>query len=183
MIWLTRAGLFDSALDLELPELCVAQETSQSLFEELLLGAPTTGHAAASVPLSRMWQGYEIALAGYSVAYLATMVSFGVNGASRALVLAQAVARMRVASEDGEPMVMPPWLSDIDVLRSHRSNLVRRFPERYAEAWPRNPPLMPYLWPIVDDDGGYVLKLSKYDRGLLATGERALPKSILERIQ
>lgn len=183
MIWLTRASLFDSAQDLELPELCVAQEASQSLFNELLFDEPYPGHAAAPVPLVRMWQGYEIALAGYSVACLATMVSFGVLGYSRALVMAQAVAQLRRSSEDGEPMVMPPWLSDADVLRSHRSNLVRRFPERYSGKWPRTLQLMPYVWPTVDDDGGYVLKLSKYDRGLLATGERALPKGILERIQ
>jgi hypothetical protein len=58
---------------------------------------------------------------------------------------------------------------------------MRRWPSTYS--FPRNPKDMPYLWPIVDDDGGYTLRLSKYDRELLAKGERSLSKNILERIE
>jgi len=181
MTWMTRASLFDSALDMELPELAMAQIHSQSLLNELLFGEPDVDMKAAPLPLSRMWQGYEVALAGYSVACAAVMVSFGVTTGLRPQVMAQGVAQLRAGSEGDEPLVLPPWIQDIDVLRSHRSNMMRRWPGRYD--WPRTPVNMPYIWPIVDDAGGYILKLSKYDRGLLASGERKLPTNILERIQ
>lgn len=183
MTWMTRMSLFDSAQDLELDQLVVAHKESYALFMELVYGEPdetivVNGEIGAPAPLRFMWEGYEVALAGLSVAYAAQLVALGVNAVQTSLTLAETVKELR-RNEDA-PFEMPPWIQDIDVLTSHRSNLLRRWPESYS--WPRTPRLMPYLWPVCDDDGGYVLKLSKYDKGLLASGERALPASILERI-
>lgn len=180
MTWMTRVSLFDSALDMKLPELTLAHSESESLFNELVFGEANGEHGAAPKPLVMMWFGYETALAGYSVACAATLVSYGVTTGVRSAELARTMKEMRDVG-DPAPFIMPPWSEDIDVLRSHRSNMMRRWPERYN--WPRTPARMPYLWPIVDGDGGYVLKLSKYDKDLLAKKERSLPKDILERIQ
>lgn len=178
MTWLTRSSLFDSALDMELPELARTAHESYALFMELVFGEPDDEFGPAPAPLVAMWVGYEAALAGYSVACAATLVSFGVTDASRPLALAQTTRELRQGGDD-MPLEMPPWLMDIDVLRSHRSNMMRRWPDRYN--WPRTPELMPYLWPVVDDSGGYTLKISKYDRELLAKGERKLPHDIQKR--
>lgn len=179
MTWFTRASLFDAALDLELPELALTHRESNALFMELVYDEPDDEFGPAPAPLRAMWVGYEVALAGYSVACAATLVSFGVSDLSRPLAVAQAVKALRLGGDDA-PLVMPPWLEDVDVLVSHRSNMMRRWPDRYD--WPRTPPLMPYVWPVVTPDGKYTLKLSKYDRELLAKGERALPASIQKRI-
>jgi len=180
MTWVTRISLFDSAEDLALPQLALAQRESESLFTELVFGDGDPEHGPAPAPLKMMWQGYEGALAGYSVACAAILVGHGVTNGVRSLDIANTVKDLR-RSGDPVPFDMPPWLEDIDVLMSHRSNLMRRWPDTYK--FPRNPSDMPYLWPIVDDDGGYVLKLSKYDRDLLAKGERTLSKKIMERIE
>lgn len=180
MTWMTRMSLFDSALDLELPELALAFNEAESLFNEMVFGEASDEVGSAPAPLQAMWYGYETALAGYAVACAATLVSFGVSTGVRSLALAQTIRELRRNGDESE-FILPPWIEDVDVLMSHRSNLMRRWPDRYTFA--RNPKSMPYLWPVVDEDGGYVLKLSKYDKALLAKGERSLPKSILERIQ
>jgi len=179
MTWFTRKSIFDSAEDLALPQLALAQRESEALFNEMVFGEPDEDHGKAPVPLVRMWIGYEAALAAYSISCAAVMVQHGITSGTRALEIANAVEELR--RQDEQPFVTPPWMEDIDVLMSHRSNLMRRWPEHYK--FPRNPSDMPYLWPIVDDDGGYVLKLSKYDRELLDKGERNLSKTVMERIQ
>lgn len=183
MTWLTRMSIFDSAEDLALPQLAQAHRESEALFYELVFGISDEDAddpvGPAPVPLIGMWRGYEAALAAYSVACATLMVSHGVSTGIRTLEMANTITELR-QSGDPVPYEPPPWLQDIDVLMSHRSNLMRRWPEAYS--FPRNPKDMPYLWPVVDDDGGYVLKLSKYDRGLLASGERSLNKKIMERI-
>ncbi len=178
MTWMPNKSLFDSVGALELDQLAVAAVEAESLFNELVYGEPSEGMSAAPLPLVRMWIGYEAALAGYVAACAVTLVGYGVSATHRALRVSQSLGQLR-RSED-VPFVLPPWFEDLYVLRSHRSNLMRRWPESYA--WKGTPERMPYLWPIVDEDGGYVLKLSKYDKGLLASGERVLPRSIAGRI-
>ena len=179
MTWVTRISLLDSAEDLELPQLAVANRESEALFYELVYGVSDDELGSAPTPLVGMWSGYETALAAYSVATAATLVRHGVTGSTRALAIANTIKELRQGG-DPAPFEMPPWIGDIDVLMSHRSNLMRRWPNAYS--FPRNPKDMPYLWPIVDGDGGYVLKVSKYDRELLAKGERRLSKATMERV-
>lgn len=178
MTWFTRKSIFDSAEDLELPQLALAQRESEALFNQMVFGEPDEDLGGAPMPLVRMWIGYEAALAAYSIACSAVLIQHGVTNTTRSLAIANTIQTMRM--DDDLPFEMPPWVEDVDVLMSHRSNLMRRWPESYK--FPRNPADMPYLWPIVDDDGGYVLKLSKYDRELLEKGERKLSKTVMERI-
>jgi hypothetical protein len=179
MTWMTNVSLFDSAEALALPQLALAQVESFALFNELMYSEPSEERGSAPAPLKMMWQGYEVALAAYSVATATILVKHGVTAAGSPLALTQSVRDLRQSGELAE-LVLPPWFEDTDVLRSHRSNLMRRWPEVYS--WNRTKPDMPYLWPVVDDNGGYELRLSKYDRNLLANGERSLPPTIMERI-
>lgn len=179
MTWFTRMSLLDSAEDLALPQLALAQRESEALFNEMVFGEPDEEYGKAPAPLVMMWNGYEAALAAYSIACAAVLVQHGLTNGTRSLEIANTVERIRV--QEDMPFEMPPWIEDVDVLMSHRSNLMRRWPDLYS--FRRNPTDMPYLWPIVDDDGGYVLKLSKYDRELISKGERKLSKTVMERIQ
>lgn len=179
MTWMTRKSILDSLEDLSLNQLALAQRESEALFNQLLFDEVDPEHGEAPVPLVGMWRGYEAALAAYSVGAGAILVSHGVSSGIRSLEIAKVIDQLRTGG-DPTPYEPPPWFEDIDVLMSHRSNLMRRWPDAYK--FPRNPTDMPYLWPIVDDDGGYSLRLSKYDRELLAKGERRLSKTVLERI-
>ncbi|MBK8246369.1 MAG: MSMEG_6728 family protein [Gemmatimonadetes bacterium] len=78
---------------------------------------------------------------------------------------------------DGTTPEDPPWLKDRWVLRSHRSNLMRKAPHIYGDKYDGTPENMPYLWPVIDPmkTEGYYLRLSKPDMARLATGERVLP--------
>jgi hypothetical protein len=96
--------------------------------------------------------------------------------------------------------VIPPWMRDKDIVRSHRSHLRRRYPgkdvgagrpgtgmnEGYggypASLWPGCPNNWPVLWPVVDGDD-YVLKVARADLGLLETGVLALPGYVQERVE
>jgi len=176
MTWLTRASLLDTASDLETDLLFQTMEESIVLLTDLVYESDTREETLAH-PVSKMWMGYEKSLAAYAAAISFELHTRGVAGQQH--LTAKSVAN---ALGDDEFM-LPPWLGDADVLRSHRSNLARRWPEQYSELWAQTPARMPYVWPFVDEDGGYGLFVSKYDRDLLASGERVLPASIKKRIE
>lgn len=179
MTWMPNMSLFDSAGALELDQLAVAMVESASLFNELIYDEPDPELGKAPAPLRLMWLGYETALAGYVAACSASLVAYGVSSSTLSLGVAQTMTVLR--RDEDAPMVMPPWFTDTDVLRSHRSNLMRRWPDSYS--WKGTPLRMPYLWPKVDDEGGYKILLSKYDKALLNSGDRSLAKSILKRVE
>ena len=179
MTWFTAMSLFDSAENLATPQLAQTQRESQALLYEMTYGTPDEELGSAPVPLKLMWRNYEVALAAYSIACCAALVGRGISTGVQALEMANTIQELRDGG-DPAPLEIPPWLADIDMLTSHRSNLMRRWPDEYS--WRRIQPGMPYLWPVVDDDGGYELRLSKYDKKLLANGERKLSKAIKERV-
>ena len=171
--WMTRMSYLDTAADLDSDMLMqLAQESSELVREMLTVGENQS-------PTVRMWQGYEVALAAYSASM---EVELATRGVFTHLHLETATLIRDLGRSDDNEYDAPPWLEDADVLRSHRSNLVRRWPEQYGNSWAKTPELWPYIWPFVSD-GGYVLMLSKHDKKLLASGERVLPKKIIERIE
>lgn len=42
----------------------------------------------------------------------------------------------------------PPWLGDSRFHDSHKSNLLRKFPEYYRKFWPEFTNSLPYYWPV-----------------------------------
>lgn len=176
MTWMTRMSFFDTAADLEVDLLATSYYDSVGLFDFLVY---QEGDLAENHPAVRMWQGYHVALGMYAAATASTLVVHGISVGLETMKMAGAVEEMR--REEEQPFVLPPWIKDTDVLRSHRSNIVRRWPE-YADVWPGTPERMPYLWPFVDDEGGYSLMVSKHDKQALADGDRALPKTIAKKV-
>ena len=182
MTWITAKSLFDSAASLDTPQLALAYSEGESMFNELIWGEPNEPHGPMPTPLRNMWSGYEVALAAYVVACGATLVAHGVSTGVRSLAIADTVAQLRAGEESGAPLVLPPWFEDVDIMRSHRSNLMRRWPSAYS--WNRTPNDLPYIWPVIDEgvEGGYKLVLSKHDKDLIARGERSIPKPLRDRI-
>lgn len=180
--WMVNKSIFDSLESLDLPELVLAKRKGFALLESLL-GKNDDEFGA---PIVAMWQGFEPALAAYVAATSAVLIqkfeisgdAEGANNGSGALGVSSLMKEAR--RHEGLPFEAPSWFEDVDILRSHRSNLMRRFPSRYN--FPQNQKDMPYLWPFVQEDGSYIIRISKHDREMLKSGERSLSKSILERI-
>lgn len=178
MTWITRISWFDTAADLSDSLLLQQVKESVEFFHGLLEVAEPMSDEFIAHPLTRCWLGYETAAGTYAAIMSVEAVRRGFHGRSPMDIdVKMAIYRRRMDTS----LVLPPWKDDTDVLRSHRSNLMRRFPSQYS--WQKTPERMPYLWPFVDDEGGYGLFISRHDRELLAAGERQLPNEIKKRIE
>lgn len=135
-------------------------------------------------PAVQMWEGYEPALVLYGLFVCHEWrIVRGLNDNTWGY-FAKMAAEYGIAGVEpiptGQDVENPPWLDDTWVLRSHRSNLVRKAPHIYDEWFPATPEDMPYLWPVIDRKapGGYYLTVSAADLPRLQSGERLLPDGL-----
>lgn len=92
-------------------------------------------------PASKMWQGYEGALAQYLVAGVHELFTRGKDYHDRPWCQ----ELIKYATDNAD---MPPWLGDNRVHSSHRANLLRKNPLHYgAYNWTEKP-TEPYYWPV-----------------------------------
>lgn len=94
-----------------------------------------------SHPATRMWMGYVPALASYGLAMTDEWVARGFADTVREQLLEFAPE----AASDVVPR--PPWLGGEAFHEGHRSNLLVKDPEFYAELFPGTPAGLPYVWP------------------------------------
>lgn len=96
----------------------------------------------ASHPAVKMWAGYENALAFYGEVICRQWRSLGYKD----------TMLFRFSEYLGglgwHDILQPTWLFDESITLSHRSNLVRKFPEHYQSLWPDVPDDLPYVWPV-----------------------------------
>jgi hypothetical protein len=100
-----------------------------------------------SHPAMQMWRGYVPALVRYSLAMVDVWTAEGRADTTRPLI---AEFAPEAAGPRGVELPMPSWLGNEQFHLSHRSNLVRKFPEFYAQRFPGVPDDLPYLWPGTD---------------------------------
>lgn len=182
--WLTRVSWRAASQDLESRQAVLQTIEAYDLFE-YLLGYSDESKEAPPAPLQRMWQGHEYSLGIYAMTMGERVHKLGIKDEIFFKTHDLFQQWKKDAKEDGEPIpswVTPPWARDTDVMRSHRSNLVRRWPRQYSPIFLKTPDNMPYVWPLLDGKGGYNLNVSKFDKDLIAKGERVLPKAIAERV-
>jgi hypothetical protein len=86
-------------------------------------------------PATKMWRGYENALKLYMNLCIDEWVTRGY------------VNNMKYEAIFGE-VEYPPWLGNDKFHDSHKSNLVRKFPEHYCKYFPNVDADLPYAWPI-----------------------------------
>jgi hypothetical protein len=124
----------------------------------------------------QMWSGFERSLCVYGITMC---LEWRVGRRNIESQFGACFAELDDAlKEQGYTAAKPPWLGqhEVDIQRSHRSNLIRLYPE-YAEKYPGTPELMPVIWPVfVGESDEYALKVGKRDLAFLATGERKLPE-------
>jgi len=95
-------------------------------------------------PCVRMWRGYEYSLVHYGVCMCNQWKSLGYKDTCKDKIVA---LRDKCRSISARHRVSPLWLND-DLIRSHQSNLVRKFPEHYRRFFPDVPNDLPYVWPV-----------------------------------
>jgi len=103
-------------------------------------------------PAVLMWAGHEAALAAYGVAVCAEWVARGrpdTCAATMATDLALAgLPPPRTQPEVAADALLPPWLGDDRLHRSHRAALLRKDPAHYGPLFPDVDPDLPYFWPV-----------------------------------
>ena len=91
-------------------------------------------------PAVKMWRGYAYALAQYGVAVCKEWRARGYKD-SLLPFFEDAITVLPASAP-------PPWVSDPAFHRAHQSNLVRKLPGYYVQAFPGVPPDLPYVWPV-----------------------------------
>ena len=118
-------------------------ETLQVLRSLLL---PTYGWQ--NHPVSRMWRGYIPGLTAYGLANVDAWTERGHADTTRDLMAEFAPEVVGVAqAELAEAGLLPRWIGDEEVHRSHRSNLIRKDSAYYSALFPDTTGELEYVWP------------------------------------
>jgi Pyrimidine dimer DNA glycosylase len=110
----------------------------------------------ANHPAVRMWRGRTPALVAYGLAMVRVWRERGFADGTHAQIaeFAPEVAG-RAQAELGAAGLLPSWVGDQALHRSHRSNLLAKDPEfyrpRFTELFGPEPDDLPYVWPEPDD--------------------------------
>lgn len=87
-------------------------------------------------PAVKMWRGYETALSYYGDCIIQEWVRRGYQN------------NMKIFGVKPKEEEYPEWFGTFQFHRSHRSNLIRKFPEHYRQFWPYEKDDLPYVWPV-----------------------------------
>ena len=107
-------------------------------------------------PVVRMWRGRTAALVVYGRAMVAEWRSRGFADSTDRLISEFAPEAADATQADmADAGLLPTWVGNEELHRSHRSNLLAKDPGFYraafAEHFPGEPEDLPYLWPEPDD--------------------------------
>ena len=124
---------------------------------QVLRGLTVPGYGWRHHPAVRMWTGYEEALVRYGLEVCRVWCEQGHQDSCAGSLLAglpaprpgTEVRDQRQLAADGE---LPPWLGDEAFHESHRSALLRKDPQTYADLFAGTPDDLPYVWPASDRD-------------------------------
>jgi len=89
-------------------------------------------------PAREMWRGYENALVMYGQAICNEWLSRGYKDTCFGKITAHYNSNLN--SE------LPSWVGREDIHLSHKSNLIRKYPEYYKPFWPDVPDNLEYIW-------------------------------------
>jgi hypothetical protein len=104
-------------------------------------------------PASKMWKNNRLMLISYTIAMCNEWSSRGYQDSikNRVTRLVSPLYPADTLSQqyivEHYPAQIPSWLGDERLHRSHRSNLIRKFPEHYSQYW-QEPDNISYYWPV-----------------------------------
>jgi hypothetical protein len=109
------------------------------------------GYAWSQHPAVLMWKGYEEALGRYGLTMCEVWGELGFGDTCATTIVsdlaAAGITSIRTYEELEHAGALPPWLTDTELQRSHRSPLVRKDPRHYGSLFPGVPGDLPYVWP------------------------------------
>ncbi|HEY4624921.1 MAG TPA: MSMEG_6728 family protein [Blastococcus sp.] len=110
----------------------------------------------ANHPAVLMWRGRSPALTAYGLAMARTWRARGFADSTEPQIGEFAPHVVGMRQEDlADAGLLPSWLGDDGLHRSHRSNLIAKDPDfyrpRFAELFGPEPDDLPYVWPGPDD--------------------------------
>jgi hypothetical protein len=125
-----------------------------------------------------MWTGFEYRLILHGMRLAHELIAIRHIAVAEGLTAYIAKIGIELEEAGDTDRTDPPWVGNLDVHRSHRSQLIRLDPQSYADRWPNTPPRMPALWPQLVDKAsrGYRLRLSLSEARRLRAGARVLPE-------
>ena len=108
-----------------------------------------------SHPVVRMWRGRTAALVVYGLAMVRVWRERGFADSTETLIAEFAPEMAGAAQDDlAAAGLLPSWVGDEALHRSHRSNLLAKDPDyyrpRFAERFGAEPEDLPYMWPVAD---------------------------------
>jgi hypothetical protein len=96
------------------------------------------GYGWQNHPAVRMWRGFPEGVAAYALAICDEW-----SGRGRKDTVADSVRADLAAAA-----LLPTWLGDDRVHRSHRQVLLHKLPEHYTAQFPHDEPGDTYVWPV-----------------------------------
>ncbi len=94
-------------------------------------------------PAVLMWEGYESCLAKYIISICKEWIGRGYKDT----ILQKTYDLCKIFCLNYEYPTNPLWLGREDFHLSHKSNLIRKMPERYKFVWFDVSDNLPYIWP------------------------------------
>jgi len=95
-------------------------------------------------PAVLMWKNYESALCKYGYAICDEWTNRGYIDNTKYKISEHDWYYLNIYTLIEYPL----WLGNEDFHRSHRSNLLRKYPEHYRQFWPDERDDLPYTWPV-----------------------------------
>jgi hypothetical protein len=106
----------------------------------------------ANHPVVSMWRGHTAGLVVYSLAMVRVWRERGFADTTETLIAEFAPdAAAMTQAEAAAAGLLPSWVGNEELHRSHRSNLLAKDPGFYRSRFPAEPDDLPYLWPGSDD--------------------------------
>lgn len=119
---------------------------------QILRALTYEGYGWQRHPAVRMWAGYPQAVAAYGLAVCEVWTAAGradTCAATMSTDLARAALPPRRSQQALARLgLVPGWLGDERLHRSHRAALVRKDPDFYGPLFDDADPTLPYYWPV-----------------------------------
>ena len=144
-------GFLDGARLLDSPRL--GKQRVETL--QILRAIELPDYGWANHPAVTMWRGRTPALVAYGLAMVAAWQERGFADSTAVQIGEFAPEVVGMAQPDlAAGGLLPTWLGDDELHRSHRSNLLAKDPDfyrpRFAELFGPEPADLPYVWPPAD---------------------------------
>lgn len=150
--FVTFSSFYDTAKSLDNKRLGKQRVECKQIL--IALGLPVGLHVGnpesrwRNHPAVKMWRGYESGLVRYAnvICQEWRLRGFVDNLGDEFAVLEEWLTKLP-HHKTWLTYEKPPWVYSMDFLWSHRSNLLRKYPEHYRREWPVVPDNLPYIWP------------------------------------